>query len=1015
MAVQFGPGTLKMSKSKEVPELIFQESVLKAEGSLVFGEVRLGNEGKRIVNISSEEGSSKRLSFCVLKPEECLIKTSFDGEVFGYVSQRIGKPIVYDESVDFFAVAGEHSLRIIDPTADRMRLLPTPNKKIESSPAVKSVLAPIADREIVLGQSVKVAENENGDIYVLPIGDDLLSASRDLGVDTKSAMTVLKKDKGELMFVSHGWGKPLTVAPEIGSWAKVDLSQGNLAKTLRQMGELIFAVSDPREKEQVGRHLLGKLASKADIISGGKEFYKSDNSGGNVVIETPSSLRAYLKEWRNGILASRKGAYKGKFESVPLSLSPSVLFSLADIGIDEETMERRFLPISPDRRKAEWPEILAEIEVSKYLEPKETERILRLAGIHALGESAGAVYLGICEECKVRSAAGDWKTLAAAEFAKQISKVGADHLSSLTSGQVKALVVSDSRSLYLNPIEVYETVDREFVEPRPGYQWGDIVHREAVELRKLSSFGKQGLPIYETPWTRQLSEKLASRGFGEAAQITWALAEGHVELGETTELEALAEILAQSAKFIRDAFVGPVHLQKEWQLEDVSPQTLRLISEFCRMTKATFDWKHPEGISQPTGDNPGLRYPLMLIRPDLAREGTVGGDRGFETWKMTEAENSPGGLGELIIEVAGYPEVKTNLLLAFHNFMENIGLPSGINADSFDRNSLTVVMTEDWKPYQRELEVFLAALAREYGTKTAIHSIEELGRLGEENLPIGPGFVWNFAYPWNLSGEGRTTGVSAATKKLTSQQGKSVVIFNDGFPALYRKSFLAPIHFPHFKPLVTEALATSGEDKSHVVERVEILKRMAAKTTPVVERTDSSVLNKLSKRAIDQALVDKDAFVLKVDLDPQGQVDWGGRGLCAGVDVSQSKWEEEIQAALAGPLPYVLQEMIDNAPFDQPRTNSQAGIINGEGNQQIGIFVGNPDSPSIGKCRTTSVRARWNPFLISYPDKNTGKLSSHVIDGLMTFTPSGKKDKFTKVHLSTHSADVPVKRIKRGN
>lgn len=250
--------------------------------------------------------------------------------------------------------------------------------------------------------------------------------------------------------------------------------------------------------------------------------------------------------------------------------------------------------------------------------------------------------------------------------------------------------------------------------------------------------------------------------------------------------------------------------------------------------------------------------------------------------------------------------------------------------------------------------------------------------------------------------------------RLYQRQGADLMIFNDPYMGncVNGKTDMAIMHLPGFASVLQEALAKKyGFSNQRATDAAQSLTRMTAYTIPLALHTGNEALAQYVASAVETAKANKNGWILKVSADPQfGSVDWGARGLVKGIDLTQEQWEEALKNAAASDIPWVIQEIVENVPYNQPRKDRNAGPIDIAGQQMVGLYNRDPGYPNFtfGELALTPVLGRFNPFLFAYLDRR-GREVSLVSDGIITLTPYDDGQVAQAVHGSTAAAMVGVK------
>ncbi len=257
------------------------------------------------------------------------------------------------------------------------------------------------------------------------------------------------------------------------------------------------------------------------------------------------------------------------------------------------------------------------------------------------------------------------------------------------------------------------------------------------------------------------------------------------------------------------------------------------------------------------------------------------------------------------------------------------------------------------------------------------------------------------------------TRMTTAARELYARQGHDLYIYND--PAnsrlVHTKTGLAAYHLPEFQAVFQDALGRAGfADAAETFGHA--LTQMTARTVALTENTGEPELDAYVQSVVEDAIAHPQKYVLKLAVDPQyGAFDWGSRGVFMGPEMSHAEWRATVYKAVASKSPYLLQEVVENVAFDQPRTDKKAHPINAEGTEQIALFNRNPEDPNYdwGDLYVTGKsKVRFNPFLFSRFGQEKGKVESRASAGIMTIRPEEEEGKVTKVHGASDAAMAPV-------
>ncbi|MEM3526132.1 MAG: hypothetical protein QXV37_01850, partial [Candidatus Jordarchaeaceae archaeon] len=663
---------------------------------------------------------------------------------------------------------GRSTFRVIDPSSQVMQAslsfsetfygCKTPKQDgsydtftiLDQKKAVREALSPLVKAAIKNGQAASIGSLSDGSsLYIIVVNDEMVKASTIPGdpqapnINLQRETSLLKKEQflvvavsptGEILYPSPRTGRVPIIADSLFSW-----------KDAR--GQPIVSPTITSEDER--RKIIQALTDNALSFPSQKvEEFDFDKAWDRLTAELPPSLREYLRNtWFPAALNAKEAA-----------------LSAANIEIRE--MVDLPLPV----RK--WIEAVSENQIGRLAAyealkelPTQAKNLLRRAGLswlrrkskRQIEEILRRLYWSankIVNSHKLEEKGGVFSEKNPALLAKLIQFIQTDNptfqqLIGFLARERFYQILEDlgSRHFSLDLLKEegggvdYERIFKRaklLLCPQKGLTHPEIVRRQT---KVLDYYGVE--TPYETSYSRQLSEDLKAAGYHQEARIPWAAAEGWVEFPKEVR-EAVSNFIAAlglASAFVSSLLRDAEKLAQECGLRGEEYQKLINLAE---MAKFILNWNVPPYLPRPTQKTPDLSMPLVFTRPDFCRT-EHGGELGLVA---TELENSPGGLGIMQVLYPGYG-CTSNLPSLFLQFMENTPLPRGIN-NNFSRAQLTILMTDDWFSYRRELEIFLRRM-RELGINTAICSIEELVRKGAK---ISPGFVYHFAYPWNFFREG---------------------------------------------------------------------------------------------------------------------------------------------------------------------------------------------------------------------------------------------------------------------
>ncbi len=760
----------------------------------------------------------------------------------------------------------------------------------------------------------------------------------------------------------------------------------------------------------------------------------------------PYGLRDYVSLWAN----TQVLAGAGRLQDLP-----------TDPAAAEDVLLRRKIPIDSAALQgdpSQWPVVAARVQVDASI-PKRVETLTRHAGLCALGSERSAMLYGtVAEEIiaytdthfpawstvsefietvttddaeimpqlqkQIDNLSGRKgmtdearrddvrKWLIDTRFERQILRVGQEFLTSNIFDPTEQDELGNPR--YASAEEIAKSFDRGVIIRRidtgvveGGEQWQQNLSRQVEMYRALG--GTPGVMLYETPQTKLINERLREAEL-VGSEISWLVAEGAVEVAEShiERLRDYATVEAYAKELIYGLLMQDATVQRRLKKQHLPEH---VVHELTNTLQNLAHWKIPDAYPR----LPALtNAPLIFSRPDLAR---VEKDGKIE-WVATELENAPGGLGMLLVAAAGYEtDNGDELLAAWQTMFQDIGLPS----ETIDRNNLTIVMSEDWGAYRTEMQLFLTGLQQKYGLNTHVVTIEELA----EGAEVPPGFVFHFAYPWNfikdngveedlseesehaifVSSEEQAMRQRAATEALYNRHGKDIHLFNDpSFGLLmYSKVGMSMYHLPGFSEVLGAYLEGNGISESELRPLLDTFYNVVPQTLPLLHPREQG--GKHVERAIGAAIQTPENSVVKLAYDPLGQEDWGARGVTHLPDVNDTLGF--MVSVRDAELPFVLQNFITHARWEEKRIDRDPRVISGEMTEQVVLYNNDPVHHflRVGEGAPQTVAARWNPFFLTYRGRD-GEMVSQVISGSMTLTPI--TDGQYKVHGTSTSAEVPV-------
>ncbi len=254
---------------------------------------------------------------------------------------------------------------------------------------------------------------------------------------------------------------------------------------------------------------------------------------------------------------------------------------------------------------------------------------------------------------------------------------------------------------------------------------------------------------------------------------------------------------------------------------------------------------------------------------------------------------------------------------------------------------------------------------------------------------------------------------------IYDRQGKDLMIFNDpwlsGF--VHSKLGMAVFSIPGCMDVITKALGRMGFDQAKVEQMMHSFSSMVASSN-ILKHPNQTTGDETLDRHLDTIFIDawnhRENWVLKLAVDPQfGMYDWGARGVFMGAKMGESAWQALLLQASDAEIPYILQRLVNNVPYDEPRTGEdfRSRRISATGCERVAIFVDEPETYSkTGELLLVPrAGARVNPFLTAYlePAKN-GHVVARAGNGIVTVTPVGKGEDFVKVHGATNAAMAPA-------
>ncbi len=247
---------------------------------------------------------------------------------------------------------------------------------------------------------------------------------------------------------------------------------------------------------------------------------------------------------------------------------------------------------------------------------------------------------------------------------------------------------------------------------------------------------------------------------------------------------------------------------------------------------------------------------------------------------------------------------------------------------------------------------------------------------------------------------------------IYNRQGRDLMIFNDpSMGAIFTKVGIAILQLPFFEEVYRALLQKYSFPTETVEKYISSLRKGLALTIPMIENPQNPYLKEFVEKYFNDALNNKDRWILKLAVDAQfGAFDWGSRGIIVGAEVSEEEWKARLHLARASNAPWVLQEKVENPPFSEPRNRKIGGEINEDQLEQVGLFVKDPNNSifHVGDLISVPVRARFNPFCFVCFGNAQGEMTTLVDPGIVTLRPSRPDDPFVAVHGATDSAMIPV-------
>ncbi len=1115
------------------------------ENSPVLETKRLSD--RRTIVFFAAANEKMPSSWYLLNPQESLIVSSINEETSRWFEDRTSVPLPSGNTQLFVYDAQEGTVRTIMPETQpldtktigiferlhgttgpaRENYYPdTPKIQEQKKAAKKQVDKLVQDAIAHKTNVVRIANQAQESLYFVSTSEAMAQASVIKGdqqsVDLKET-TQLLKPNGMLLVKVEPDGKISYGSP---FWGKATAESTNNLRSfktgLTTLHEVMSQVSlaNKQQIDRVRAHLVKHLlANASEAYPSESNFPKTTRFDmkakiGEVLNDVPKHLEDYLRSvWLPDAL--RKEEIRQKERTIQIG------------GLPEDVIESYLVVPISEREK-----FLAEYSITKQL-AIEKDELLHKAGILALGESTEKAcseiytrllgifsvddgskiidYINSLEDVNVirqakkllndLQAKGNNQTIVkglaeffcSLQFSQLLEEKGRRYLAThKITDQLRAAHIESSMSS-----RTYDRVDRLI---QPSQSFATIISRQVNEFETHNP--NNAPAIYNTSQFEEVAANLKAAGFGKAASISWMNAESYAEVSGRKKFETFATAVGIATQIAKRLYVDPEAFAKELGFRENS-QPYKNLLQLADSIRAALDWNLPEFLPRPNHGGNTTQLPLMLIRPDFAREQLPDGSM---RWIATELENSPGGLGMELVVMAANPEIRSNLVDNFYQFMQDAAVP-----ESVKRNQLTVIMTEEWQPYRTELEVFLDDLQKKKGVVTKIYSIEELTQ--NPSLQIEPGFVFHFAYTWNFMkhpeqyyvnlmkypnkvayalgvsvdsvvqekyrgrqnaqqlakdlkettdfgdkkfkselrlptkywedglrryiyvnnlsslrsqnplyqgltleeiGRAKAEQMTRKAHEIYRRQENDLLIFNDPYMGNFvnGKNDLAILHLPGFSDVLQIAMENSyGFSRRETRTFVESLQQMTAQTIPLALHTGNKELTDYVQRHVDDALHHKDEWIIKVSADPQfGSVDWGSRGLVKGGETKEESWRELLMKACESDIPWVLQRVIQNTPFDQRRQERNARPINADGKELVALYNRDPHDThfAVGELQTTKTRGRFNPFLFTYRNRQ-GQLVSLVSDGILTLTPYDEDKKAQAVHGTSESAMTGVR------
>ncbi|MCA9371424.1 hypothetical protein KC726_00855 [Candidatus Woesebacteria bacterium] len=257
--------------------------------------------------------------------------------------------------------------------------------------------------------------------------------------------------------------------------------------------------------------------------------------------------------------------------------------------------------------------------------------------------------------------------------------------------------------------------------------------------------------------------------------------------------------------------------------------------------------------------------------------------------------------------------------------------------------------------------------------------------------------------------------MAQTTMEVYSRQGSDLLIFNDPWLSGFAhcKLGMGVFSIPGAIDVIKQTLAAMNFDAQELESMMIACSTMLADSN-ILKASDQTTghteLDKHLDAIYQDAWNNPGKYVLKLAVDPQfGMYDWGARGVFIGAEMDTASWRSLMLHAAQANVPYMLQNLIENTPFDRRRVKREARVNSLTDNEQIAVFVDDTDDPNfdIGEVRVNgSSRIRYNPFLTGYLSSKKGHVEGAAANGIVTVTPVSNG--VTKVHGATNAAMAPV-------